>query len=464
MIHRFSLFEKYIVLDVNSGAVLLVDEMTYDLVGRLELLETLPDTFPESMCVDLPQYSVDLLREAYGEVYSLYDEGFLFSADDYIEERHLTASSGAPIKALCLHVSHDCNLRCEYCFASKGDFGTGRRQNMSPETAKRAIDFVVNASGSRRNIEIDFFGGEPLLAMDTVKEAVAYAKQFAEKNFRFTITTNGLALTDEYIDYINREMDNVVLSLDGRPEVNDRYRKTAGGQGSYKHIVPKFQTFVERRKETGKDYYVRGTFTKQNLDFTEDVLHLAALGFDQISVEPVVVESVNKDTSMRDYANDAQIGIDESDLETVYREYERLAEKMLHGVDFRFFHFNVDLSQGPCLIKRIKGCGAGTEYVAITPDGEIYPCHQFVGREEYRMGSLDEGISAPEVRAEFEKIHALSRDECRRCWARFYCSGGCSAANLTANGTLDIPYEIGCKLEKKRLECALVLAAIRQGG
>jgi len=357
------------------------------------------------------------------------------------------------IKALCLHVSHDCNLRCRYCFASTGDFGTGHRMTMDFETAKKAIDFVVERSGKRRNIEIDFFGGEPLMAMDTVRRTVEYARSLEkehDKCFRFTITTNGMLLNDENIAYINQEMSNVVLSLDGRPAVNDHMRPTPGGQGSYDIIVPKFQKLVSGRGT--KDYYVRGTFTRENLDFAQDVMHLADLGFKHVSVEPASGPAEDP------------FAIREEDLEQVEREYEELARRLLdREKPVNFFHFNVDLEQGPCVIKRLRGCGAGCEYVAVTPEGDIYPCHQFVGKEKYKMGSVLDGTLDLRVSEQFSNLNIYTREDCKECWARFYCSGGCSASNLIVNGDIKKPNRTACEMQRKRLECAIALQAVHAG-
>ena len=377
MVHTFSLLGQNIAVDVNSGAVHILDDTAYAVVQAMEDKTTPLD----AVCEKLPQYSRTALEESYRELQELIARGELFADADYIDPA-MAVIRNAPIKALCLHVSHDCNLRCKYCFASTGDFGTGRLL-MDADTAKAAIDFVIERSGARRNIEIDFFGGEPLMAMDVVKETVAYARsREAEsgKHFRFTITTNGVLLDDDTIDYINREMDNCVLSLDGRKEVNDRFRVSPNGKGSYDVIVPKFKKLVAERGD--KDFYLRGTFTRKNLDFAKDVLAIADEGFRQISVEPVSAED------QYDYA------LREEDLPAICAEYEKLAQIMMDRRDFNFFHFNVDLSQGPCVIKRIRGCGAGCEYVAITPEGDIYPCHQFVGKEEYRMGNVhDKGFN-----------------------------------------------------------------------
>lgn len=442
MVHTFSLLGQNIAVDVNSGAVHVLDEVTYEVLRKMEDQNTSLETVLEQ----LPDVKAEDIAESYGELQELFRRGELFADADYVNPA-MAVIKNAPIKALCLHVSHDCNLRCKYCFAATGDFGTGRLL-MDVETAKAAIDFVIERSGARRNIEIDFFGGEPLMAMDVVKETVEYARsREAEsgKHFRFTITTNGVLLDDENIEYINREMDNCVLSLDGRKEVNDHFRITPNGKGSYDVILPKFKKLVDGRGN--KDFYLRGTFTRNNLDFAEDVLAIAGEGFKQISVEPVSAE-VDCDYSLR-----------EEDLPKICAEYEKLAAIMKDRRDFNFFHFNVDLSQGPCVIKRIRGCGAGCEYVAITPEGDIYPCHQFVGREEYCLGNVHREGFDTNLSAQFASLNVYTREECGNCWAKFYCTGGCSASNLTVNGNIKTPNHVACEMEKKRLECAIALKA-----
>lgn len=446
MVHTFSTLGCNIAVDVNSGAVHILDDLSYNI---LKMLDKPPEeTCPKEIIRQFPAYSEETVSEAWRELYGLCAQGLLFTDDDYLD-KSAAIPRDAPVKALCLHVSHDCNLRCKYCFAATGDFGTGRLI-MDFETAKQAIDFVVRKSGNRRNIEVDFFGGEPLMAMGTVKKTVEYARSIEKdcgKNFRFTITTNGLLLNDENIEYINREMSNCVLSLDGRTEINDRYRKTISGEGSYEYIVPKFKKLIGSR-DKDKDYYVRGTFTRDNLDFASDVLHIADLGIDSISVEPVVADN-NCDYYLR-----------EEDLPKIFDEYERLAGAMMDRHDFNFFHFNVDLSQGPCVIKRLRGCGAGCEYVAVTPEGDIYPCHQFVGKGEYRLGSVKTGEFNMELSDRFAALNVFTRKECGNCWAKFYCSGGCSASNLLVNGDIRTPHLVGCEMERKRLECAIAMKAI----
>lgn len=450
MIHKYKLNGYNIVLDINSGGVHVVDELTYDLLDNVE--PPFEHKCPEWVVNKLQRfYSRDEIESCYAEVLELYADKIIFSEDDY--EQYAKNSILAPIKAMCLHVAHDCNLRCGYCFASTGDFGETRGL-MSFETGKKAIDFLIEKSEDRVELEVDFFGGEPLMNFDVVKQIVEYARQKEKefgKKFKFTITTNGILLDDEKIDYINREMYNVVLSIDGRKEVNDNIRKRIDGTGSYNTILPKFKKLVEGRKD--KDYYVRGTFTKYNLDFSDDVYSLFEQGFDQISVEPVVADP------KEDYA------ITEKELPAVFREYERLAEKILEsdkkGERFNFFHFMVDLDQGPCAIKRLRGCGCGNDYIAITPQGDIYPCHQFVGMPEYKMGNLYEGTFNEDIKKEFSNTHIYSKPECKNCWAKFYCSGGCNANNYQYAGDIHNAHKLYCEIQKKRLECAIMIKAVR---
>lgn len=456
MVHTFQSLGVNIAVDVNSGAVHVLDGLMYDLLTALaerdENGALLAGPMPGELAAQLPQHDSAALKEAWTELGELKEQGLLFEADDYIDrEKAASMQQQALVKALCLHVSHDCNLRCKYCFASTGDFGTGKRMTMDVETAKKAIDFVVAKSGNRRNIEVDFFGGEPLMAMDTVKATVEYARSLEKahnKCFRFTITTNGVLLNDENIEYINREMSNAVLSLDGRREVNDDLRPTVNGKGSYDVIVPKFKKLIEGRGT--KDYYLRGTFTRFHKDFAEDVKALAAIG-KHVSVEPVVGKE------------DDPYALQESDLPELKAEYERLAEYLKDHRETNFFHFNVDLAQGPCVIKRLRGCGAGCEYVAVTPDGDIYPCHQFVGNEAYKLGNVYDGSFLKELSSQFAALNIYTREECSNCWARFYCSGGCSASNLLVNGDIKHPHKVGCELERKRLECAIALRALAAG-
>lgn len=447
-IHQYQLNGYNIILDVNSGGIHVVDELTYELVSLLTppLEGNLSQEIEDKLS---GHYDRVEIKQAYSEVLSLYNDGILFSADDYQKFADMMVS--APVKAMCLHVAHDCNLRCKYCFASTGDFGGGRKL-LDEATGKMAIDFLLEHSKGRKNLELDFFGGEPLMNMEVVKAVVSYARSKEKeynKNFRFTITTNGVLLDDENIDFINREMANVVLSIDGRREVNDNMRPAVNGKGSYDIIVPKYQELVKKRGDG--QYYVRGTFTRHNLDFADDVLSLNEAGFDQISVEPVVADS------KLDYA------LSEDDLPRIYEEYEKLAiiliDKIKAGKGFNFFHFMLDLDQGPCAIKRLRGCGCGNEYVAVTPDGDIYPCHQFVGMDEWKMGSLYDNSFNLKMKDEFARANVYSKKACADCWAKFYCSGGCNANSLQyANGILNC-HTLSCDLEKKRLECAIMIKA-----
>ncbi len=441
--HMFQMNGKNIVLDVNSGSVHVVDEIVWDIIKLYE------DKSLESIIDDLKdKYSQTDIIEAYKEIQTLVDNELLFTKE---EELDINYNPQNIVKALCLHVAHDCNLKCEYCFASQGDF-KGQRLLMPLEVGKRALEFLVKNSGNRKNLEVDFFGGEPLMNFDVVKELVKYGRELEKKynkKFRFTITTNGILLNDDNMKFINENMDNVVLSLDGRKEVNDRMRKTLNGSGSFDIIVPKFLKLVKLRGD--KTYYVRGTFTSHNLDFSKDVLKLYEIGFDSISVEPVVASPEN------DYA------ILEEHLETILKEYEELSSEYIElkkaGKGFEFFHFMIDLSQGPCLIKRVVGCGAGVEYLAVTPEGDLYPCHQFVGNEEFKMGDVFTGVSNEELREKFKKANVLTKNECKECWARFYCSGGCHANAYNFNKDITKPYKIGCEMEKKRIECAISIVA-----
>lgn len=452
MIHKYKLNGFNIVLDVNSGGVHIVDELTYDLLDNIE--PPFEDKCPQKVVDKLSKvYTAEDIESCYGEIVELYNEKILFSEDDY--EKYAKYSVASPVKAMCLNIAHDCQLRCKYCFASTGDFGQGRKL-MTLETGKNAIDFLLENSGDRKNLELDFFGGEPLMNFKVVKQIVEYARsREAEfnKKFRFTITTNGLLLDDDKIDFINKEMSNVVLSIDGRKEINDYFRVLPNGQGCYDMILPKYQKLVAGRGD--KEYYVRGTFTNKNLDFSNDVFALYEAGFDQISIEPVVGEG-------DEYA------LTEKELSTVFKEYENLANRILEnekkGGKFNFFHFMIDLDQGPCAIKRLRGCGCGNDYVAITPDGDIYPCHQFVGMEEYKMGNIDEGTFNQEMKSDFANCHVYSKPECRKCWAKFYCSGGCNANNYQYMGDVRSAHKISCELEKKRLECAIMLKAARTFG
>ncbi|ENY8973396.1 thioether cross-link-forming SCIFF peptide maturase [Clostridioides difficile] len=448
MIHKFSMNGYNIVLDVNGGAVHVLDDVAYDLLdfykekSKEEILEILKSKYQE-----------EKINEAYEEILNLEKEGLLYTEDTY--QYHPSFVHREPVvKALCLNVAHDCNLKCKYCFAAQGDFG-GEKELMSFEVGKAAIDYLIVNSGSRKNLEIDFFGGEPLMNFEVVKQLVDYGRSVEKdynKNIRFTITTNGVLLNDEIIDYINENMHNVVLSLDGRKEVNDNMRPTLNDKGSYDITLPRFKKLVEKRAKD-KYYYIRGTFTRDNLDFSKDVMHFADLGFKLTSVEPVVGDESNP------YA------LREEDLPKIFEEYEKFAveyaDRQLQGDGFKFFHFMIDLNQGPCVIKRITGCGAGNEYLSVTPNGDIYPCHQFVGNEEFKMANIfDEEIVLPEnLKNMFREAHVYTKEECKQCWNKFYCSGGCHANAINFNNDISKPYELGCEMQRKRTECSIMIQA-----
>ena len=449
MVHQYKNNGYDIVLDVNSGAIHVVDDVTYDVIAlyeghtREEIVNSLRERYPETE-----------VEEALDEVQMLVDNEELFTKDTY--ENYIMDFKKRPtvVKALCLHIAHDCNLACQYCFAEEGEYH-GRRALMSFEVGKKALDFLIANSGNRRNLEVDFFGGEPLMNWQVVKDLVAYGREqekLHDKKFRFTLTTNGVLLNDEVMEFCNREMGNVVLSIDGRKEVHDKMRPFRKGAGSYDLIVPKFQQFAESRHQD--KYYVRGTFTHYNLDFSEDVLHLADLGFKQISVEPVVAEPKEP------YA------IREEDLPKLFEEYDKLAVEMIRrhksGEDFNFFHFMIDLEGGPCVAKRLSGCGSGTEYLAVTPWGDFYPCHQFVGNEKFLLGNVDAGILNTDIRDEFKCCNVYAKEKCRKCFARFYCSGGCAAYAYNFSGDICGAYDIGCELQKKRIECAIMIKAAEE--
>lgn len=446
MIHKYSMNGLNIVIDVNSGAVHIVDNVVYDVLDDYE-----SKSLDELISKYKDKYSITSIKEAIEEISQLEEDEQLFTEDIYENFIPQFKNRNPVVKALCLHVAHDCNLKCKYCFAQEGEY-RGKRSLMSLEVGKKAIDFLINSSGKRKNLEVDFFGGEPLMNFEVVKEIVYYARQKEKqynKNFRFTITTNGILLNDEIQKFINENMHNVVLSLDGRKEINDMMRPKAGTQGSYDFIVPKFIKLANSRNQT--DYYVRGTYTRNNLDFSNDVLHMADLGFKQISVEPVVADE-NEDYSLR-----------EEDLPLLFEQYEILASEMLkrqkEGRGFNFFHFMIDLSQGPCVVKRLSGCGSGSEYLAVTPEGDLYPCHQFVGIEEFKMGTVDTGITENKMRELFQNCNVYSKEDCKNCWAKFYCSGGCAANAYQFHKDINKPYEIGCKLQQKRIECAIMMKA-----
>ena len=445
MVHKFRMFNSNIILDVETGCVFVVDELTYDMLDYLDFSNK--EECLKKMFEVFSNHKKDEILERFEEIFSLYERKLIFSSYDYSNVENLVKNS--VIKAICLHVAHDCNLRCRYCFASTGDFKQGRSL-MSFETAKRAIDFLIEKSANRKNLEVDFFGGEPLLNFEVVKDVVKYARQKGKqfnKNFRFTITTNGLLLNSKNIEYLNENMSNVVLSLDGRENVNNKMRVNLKGEGSYQIIIKNIKEFVEKRKE--KDYFVRGTFTKHNLDFFKDFVSLYENGFKNISIEPVVC---SKD---EDYA------IFEEDLPFIFKEYEKIAEFIIKenekGNNLNFFHFNIDLNQGPCVVKRLRGCGSGCEYVAVSPEGDIYPCHQFVGKSCWNMGNLFKNNFNEELKNNFSHMNLLNKKECEKCWAKYYCSGGCNANNYKFSKTLLEPYCLYCKMARKRVECAIAM-------
>ena len=447
-IHKFKQGENYFVLDVNTGAVHIVDELVYDILDDDKLKEKV-DVINELK----EKYNEDEISEAYDEIEELVKEEVLYSPDQYEEIAHSSMDDRDYIKAVCLNIIHGCNLRCKYCFADEGEYH-GHKGVMSVETAKKAIDYVIKRSGPRKNIEIDLFGGEPTLIMDTIKEIIQYARDNEakwNKNIRFTMTTNATLLNDEMMDFMDKEMGNIILSLDGRKEVNDKVRIKVDGSGSYDDILPNIKKMISKRTK-GKTYYVRGTFTRDNVDFYEDVVSMLNEGFREISIEPVVLEDGHP------------LAIREEDIPEIFDNYDKLYNEMARrkreGKDeFTFYHFNIDLQGGPCVYKRISGCGSGFEYVAITPQGDVYPCHQFVGKEEYKLGSVFDDTYDAELGKKFKKAHIYNKPKCRECWARFYCSGGCQANNVNFNGDMNIPYEIGCKMQKKRIECAIALKA-----
>ena len=459
MIHQYRNNGYNIVMDVYSGSVHVVDDVCYDVIAKLNGSETEPTagTLKETDVKDQllqslgNKYEASDIEDALSDVIELTEGGQLFVKDTYecmIEE---VKKRKTVVKALCLHIAHDCNLACKYCFAEEGEYH-GRRALMSFEVGKKALDFLIANSGSRRNLEVDFFGGEPLMNWQVVKDLVAYGREqekLHNKKFRFTLTTNGVLLNDEVMEFCNREMGNVVLSVDGRKEVHDFMRPFRKGAGSYDLVIPKFQKFAESRNQD--KYYVRGTFTHHNLDFSNDVLHLADLGFKQISVEPVVAADTE------DYA------IREEDIPQIKEEYDKLAKEMIArekaGKGFNFFHFMIDLTGGPCVYKRLSGCGSGTEYLAVTPWGDFYPCHQFVGEEQFLMGNVDEGITRPEIRCDFSKCNVYTKESCKDCFARFYCSGGCAANAYHFQKDINGNYDIGCELQRKRVECAIMIKA-----
>lgn len=455
MIHCYKLNGYNIVLDVFSGSVHSVDDLAYDIISLYEkeskenITKMMLEKYKDDKTVNENE-----IKEVFNDIETLKRENKLFTEDTFEDKAFDFKNRNTVIKALCLHVAHTCNLNCEYCFASQGKYH-GDRALMSFEVGKRAIDFLVENSKGRRNLEVDFFGGEPLMNFDVVKRIVEYARSIEkehDKNFRFTLTTNGVGINDEVIDFANKEMHNVVLSLDGRKEVHDKLRKTITGKGSYDIVVPKFQEFVKKRG--GKNYYMRGTFTHNNVDFTNDIFHMADLGFTELSMEPVVCNP------------NEPYALNEEDLSKLYEQYEILAKDMLRrekeGKPITFYHYMIDLEHGPCIYKRISGCGSGTEYMAVTPWGDLYPCHQFVGEEKFCLGNIYEGVKNKDLTNEFKTCNAYARPECKDCWAKLYCSGGCAANAYHATGSIKGTYEYGCKLFKKRIECAIMMQVARQ--
>ena len=449
MIHTFKAVGQPMLLDVGSGAVHAIDETAYD------VLQLWDGRDADAIVAELKdRHDEAELREVIAELKQLEEIGALNAPDDYDDVKQL--HEPGIVKAMCLHAAHDCNLRCKYCFAATGDFCMGERKLLPYEVGKAALDWLVAHSGNRVNLEVDFFGGEPLMNFPVVKRLVEYGRSIEKeknKKFKFTITTNCVLMNDEIIDFINREMKNVVISLDGRPEVHNRMRPTANGRGSYDLIIEKAKKFAAKRGD--KEYYIRGTFTGYNKDFGNDVLFLADEGFEQLSIEPVVTDPA------------CEYALREEDLPAIRDEYERLAQiyidRRANGKWFNFFHFMVDLTGGPCLRKRLTGCGAGNEYVAVTPDGDIYPCHQFVGREGYRMGSVLDGTFDRDIQLTFAHNDVLHKEKCRGCWARFYCSGGCAANAEAFHGDISQPYDMECQMERKRLECAMAIYAKEHG-
>ncbi|MBO5067555.1 MAG: thioether cross-link-forming SCIFF peptide maturase [Clostridia bacterium] len=455
MVHQYKLGGFNIVLDICSGAIHVVDDVAFDIIECFEKLEK--EQIVNNLTTkyaDSPEISIADIEECYEQIEQLKNSGKLFSPDTFESMAGtLKAKTSGVIKALCLHVAHTCNLNCEYCFASQGKYN-GDRAVMSFEVGKRALDFLVENSGSRRNLEVDFFGGEPLMNFDVVKQLVNYARSIEKeknKNFRFTLTTNGVLIDDDVIEFANKEMSNVVLSLDGRKEVHDRYRVDYNGNGSWEKIVPKFQKLVKARG--GKNYYMRGTFTHFNPDFLEDIKVMLDLGFNELSMEPVVCASGDKNE------------LTEQDLPIILSQYEDLANLMLEkdkeGKPFTFYHYMIDLKGGPCIYKRISGCGSGTEYMAVTPWGDLYPCHQFVGDEKFKLGDVFNGVNNTKIQQEFCDCNVYARPDCKDCWAKLYCSGGCAANAYHATGSVRGVYKYGCELFKKRMECAIMVAIAR---
>ncbi|MBO5199798.1 MAG: thioether cross-link-forming SCIFF peptide maturase [Clostridia bacterium] len=457
MIHAYKLNGYNIVLDVNSGCVHVVDEVAFDIISDYDKKEKDEiKAYILGKYSDRPDVTSEDIDGVFEDIEALKAQGKLFTEDKYRALAGQFKKRQSVIKAICLHVAHDCNLACKYCFACEGEYH-GPRGLMSYEVGKRALDFLVENSGTRKNLEVDFFGGEPSLNFEVVKRLVEYGRSIekaAGKNFRFTYTTNGVILTDEIMDFCNKEMSNVVLSLDGRKEVNDKMRVDRGGCGSYDRIVPKFKEFVDRRG--GKDYYIRGTYTRFNKDFAADILHMADLGFKEISIEPVVAEP------------SAPYALREEDLPQLLEQYEILAKEMIKrnnkGEGFTFYHYMIDLDGGPCVVKRVSGCGVGTEYMAVTPEGDLYPCHQFVGNEDFLLGNVFDGVKNTEAIDQFKNCNIYSHSECDDCFARMYCSGGCAANAYNSTGSVTGVYKLGCELHKKRIECAIMIKAAQAFG
>ena len=455
MVHLYKNNGYNIVIDANSGCVHSVDEVAYDMIAQFEqldrqtLIQTVLDKYADNPAVDAAER-----EEIYGDIIALKESKQLFSEDEFADFQWDFKKRNSVLKAICLHVAHDCNLACKYCFAGKGEYN-GEKALMSYETGKQALDFLVANSGTRHNLEVDFFGGEPLMNFEVVKQLTAYGRSLEKKynkNFRFTLTTNGILVDDEVIDFCNKEMCNVVLSIDGRKCVNDRMRVTRNGQGSYDHILPKFLKFVEQRGN--KDYYLRGTYTGFNKDFAADILHLADLGFKELSMEPVVCDP------KEEYA------LHDEDVPALCEQYQLLADEMLRRQreknGFTFYHYMIDLMGGPCIAKRISGCGVGVEYMAVTPTGELYPCHQFVSDPNFLLGNVWDGVQHPEVLDEFKHCNVYAHKECKDCFARLYCSGGCAANAFHSTGDIKGVYQLGCELHKKRIECAIMLKVAEQ--
>ena len=453
MIHQYKLNGFNIVLDIFSGAVHSVDELAYDVIALYDAgasVEDIVEKMLEKYAAD-PEINEQEIRECISDVEELKAAGQLFAADCYESHACDLKNKSRAVKALCLHVAHTCNLSCDYCFAAQGKYH-GDRALMSFEVGKRALDFLIENSENQKNLEVDFFGGEPLMNWEVVKQLVAYGRSREEetgKHFRFTLTTNGVLVDDEVIEFSNQEMNNVVMSLDGRREAHDALRKTVTGRGSYDEIVPKFQKFAKLRGE--REYYIRGTYTNRNVEFTKDIFHMADLGFDKLSMEPVVCPP------------DDPYALSDKDMPVLLEQYEILAKEMLRrekeGKPITFYHYMIDLEHGPCVYKRISGCGSGTEYMAVTPWGDLYPCHQFVGEEKFRLGNIWDGVDNDAVREEFKRCNAYARPDCQDCWAKLYCSGGCAANAYHATGDITGVYEYGCELFKKRIECAIMLKA-----